>query len=129
MARILIVEDYDPIRWTLANLLQYEGHEVDQAANGRQALARLATCQFDAVLMDAYMPGMNGLEACRRLRKTSQVPILMFAAYGGPVMREQALSCGADDFVAKPLELEKLLTWVRNLGHGGRRRVSAPCPA
>lgn len=123
MARILIVEDYDPIRWTLANLLQCEGYEVDQAANGRQALARLAIRQFDAILMDVYMPGMNGLEACRRVRRTSQVPILMFAAYGDPVMREEVLNCGADDFIVKPLDLERLLAWVRRVGKGERRMV------
>ncbi|MGQ9599803.1 MAG: response regulator [Anaerolineae bacterium] len=123
MARILIVEDYDPIRWTLANLLQCEGYEVDQAANGRQALARLAIRQFDAILMDVYMPGMNGLEACRRVRRTSQVPILMFAAYGDPVMREEALNCGADDFIVKPMDLERLLAWIRRVGKGERRMV------
>ena len=113
MARILIVEDSDPVRWTLANLLQFEGHEVDQAADGRQALAHFAAHPCDLVLMDLYMPDMNSLEACRRLRHSSRVPILMLSAIGDPAVRELALDCGANAFLSKPLEFEGLLAWVR----------------
>jgi CheY-like chemotaxis protein len=112
MARILIVEDSDPVRWTLANLLQFEGHEVDQAANGRQALAHLAAHPCDLVLMDLYMPVMNGLEACRRLRQRSQVPILMLSTNVDPVIREQVLGCGANALLPKPLEFAGVLAWI-----------------
>jgi len=109
MARILIVDDYDPVRWTLANLLQSEGHEVDQAADGLQALACFAAHPADAVLLDLHLPHMGGLEACRRLRQASQVPILMISTSNDPSLQQQALACGADAFVTKPMEFESLL--------------------
>jgi CheY-like chemotaxis protein len=120
MTRILIVEDHDLVRWTLANILQLEGHEVDQAADGRQALARFASQPCDLVLMDLYMPGLNGLETCRRLRQRSQVPILMLSTNCDPAIREQALDCGANAFLSKPPESERLLAWVRVASQGGR---------
>jgi DNA-binding response OmpR family regulator len=119
MTRILIAEDHDPVRWTLANLLQFEGLEVDQAADGRQALARFASQPCDLVLMDLYMPGLNGLETCRRLRQKSQVPILMLSTIGDPAIQEQALDCGANAFLSKPLEFERLLAWVHTASQAG----------
>ena len=112
MARILIADNNDPVRCTLAALLRSSGHEVDQVADGRQALVHFADRSFDAVLMDVYMPCMDGLEACRRLREGSQVPILMISAYGHPRIQEQALVSGADAFVCKPLEFDSVLDWI-----------------
>lgn len=116
MARILIVEDNAPVRCSLANLLQLEGHEVAQAADGREALAEFAAGPCDLVLMDVYAPCMDGLETCRRLRQRSQVPILMLSATHDPSLRKQALECGANAFLAKPLEFKGLLAWVRTAG-------------
>jgi CheY-like chemotaxis protein len=115
MARILIAESNDPIRWSLTSILQFEGHEVDQASDGRQALARFADHPSDLVLMDVYMPYMDGLETCRRLRQNSDVPILMLSASGEASVQEMAFGSGASAFLPKPLELEGLLTWVRTI--------------
>jgi two-component system response regulator RegX3 len=119
MTRILIVEDHDPVRRTLASLLQLEGHQVDQAADGRQALARFAAQPCDLVVMDLYMPGLNGLETCRCLRQKSQVPILMISTTRNPAIRKQALGCGANAFLSKPLQFKKLLAWVRRASQAG----------
>ena len=115
MARILIADSYDPIRWSLASLLRFEGHEVDQASDGRQALDRFADHPSDLVLIDVYMPYLDGLETCRRLRMNSDVPILMLSATGEASIQEMAFHSGASAFLPKPLELEGLLTWVRTI--------------
>lgn len=115
MARILIAESNDPIRWSLASLLRFEGHEVDQASDGRQALDRFADHPCDLVLMEVYMPYLDGLETCRRLRMDSDVPILMLSATREARVQEMAFHSGANAFLPKPLELEGLLTWVRTI--------------
>lgn len=112
MARILVVEDNDPIRWTLTALLKSKGHRVEQAANGQQALTCCARQSFDLVLMDVYMPCMNGFEACRRLRQESHVPILMISTNPDPFIHEHALACGANGFITKPLNIDRLLSWI-----------------
>ena len=87
MASILVVDDNDPVRWSLTQLLKFKGHDVVQAADGRQALERCTSQDFDLVLMDVYMPSMNGLEACCRLRKDSEVPILMLSSNRDPKLQ------------------------------------------
>jgi CheY-like chemotaxis protein len=114
VARILVVEDNDPVRWTLAALLRFNGYEVDQATNGQQALARFASCPTDAILMDLHMPVMDGLKACRLLRQTSQVPILMISTFNNATIEKQLLDCGANGIVPKPLEFDAVLGWVRS---------------
>ncbi len=113
MARILVVEDNDPVRWKLSALLRSRGYHVDQVANGRQALAAFAARSFDMILMDLYMPFMDGFEACRRIRKRSRVPILMFSTNSDPLIQEQALNFGANGFLPKPFEFDYVLAWVR----------------
>jgi CheY-like chemotaxis protein len=114
VARILVVEDNDPVRWTLSALLRFNGHEVDQAVNGQQALAHFADHPTDVILMDLHMPVMDGLEACQRLRQASQVPILMISTFDSPVIQKQIHDCGANGFIPKPLEFDALLGWVRH---------------
>lgn len=118
MARILLAEDNDPVRWSLASLLKFAGHDVDQAADGQQALACFAAQPSDVVLLDVNMPRVDGLEACRRLRQQSQVPILMLSTISNPDLQQEVLGCGANAFLRKPLEFEQLLTWVRQVCEG-----------
>ena len=118
MARILVVEDNDRVRWTLAALLQSSGYDVAQAENGQQALTRFADHPTDMVLMDLHMPVMDGLEACQRLRQASQVPILMISTLDNPTIQEQVLQCGANGFICKPLEFGALMGWVREASEG-----------
>jgi two-component system response regulator RegX3 len=130
LARILVVEDNDPVRWTLAALLRSNGHEVDQAANGQQALLLFADHPTDMILMDLHMPVMDGLEACQRLRRESQVPILMISTFNSPAIQAQVLECGANGFIPKPLEFDALLGWVRGASEtgGGPEAPTGPNP-
>jgi CheY-like chemotaxis protein len=119
MARILIAEDNSLVRWTLAMLMQSQGHDVDLAADGQQALCHFAAHPADIVVLDVHMPGMDGLEVCQRLRRGSAVPILMLSTLDYALVREQALGYGADAFLLKPLEIDDLLRWVRTLCEAG----------
>ena len=118
MARILIVEDNDPIRWALSNLLRLEGHEVDLVTDGQQALARFSDRSFDLVLMDVYMPNTDALEVCRKLRQQSEIPIVMISGTYLPAIRDRAFDSGASAFLAKPLQFEDLLALVRKISPG-----------
>jgi CheY-like chemotaxis protein len=128
MARILVVDGHDLVRWTLTNLLQSAGHEVDQAADGVQALECFAARPPDAVMMDAYLPRIDGLETCRRMRQESRVPILVLSTSAAPSIQEQALASGANAFLPKPVEFEGLLAWVRvqSPANGGMDRNGSP---
>jgi CheY-like chemotaxis protein len=90
MARILITDDDSRSRQMLAFFLQLNGHETDEAADGRQAVERFLAHSFDVVLINADMPAMAGWEACERLRQKSQVPIVIVAADGHPSVRGRA---------------------------------------
>jgi DNA-binding response OmpR family regulator len=126
LARILIVEDNDSIRWTLAGLLRLNGYDVDQAVDGRQALRCFSDHPTDVVLMELHLPVTNGLETCQRLRESSQVPILMISAYSDPGVQEQILDCGADAFVPKPLAFDDLLSQVQALSATGGGSTPSP---
>jgi CheY-like chemotaxis protein len=129
MARILVVEDNDPVRWTLAALLRSRGHVVDQAANGLQALTRFANRRFDMVLMDVCMPSMNGFEVCQQMRETSAVPILMLSTIPDPSIQNRALACGANGLLPKPLNVESLLSWIGDVISDGCTRAYASSAA
>lgn len=128
MARILVVDSHDPARWALSSLLKKAGHHVEQACDGLQALERFSTHSFDAVLIDPYLPHLNGLEACRKLRQESQVPILMISTHTDPSLREEALSSGASAFLSKFMEVEGVLDWVQVAGPG-REALNGGTPA
>jgi CheY-like chemotaxis protein len=112
MARVLIVDDHDSVRLTLSSLLQSQGYQVDQASDGLEALGSFSAHPCDAVLMDAYLPQMDGLETCRQLRSQSPVPILILSATDEPTLKRQAIACGANAFLSKPLEFGSLLSWL-----------------
>lgn len=128
MAWILVVDGHDPARWALTSLLKSAGHQVAQAADGVQALECFAAHPFDAVLIDVYLPRMNGLEACRKLRQASQVPILMVSTHFDPRIQELALSSGANAFLSKSMELDGLLAWVQ-VAIPDKGKVSRDSPA
>ena len=112
MTRVLIVDDHDSVRLALSTLLQSQGYQVDQASDGLEALGRFSAHRIDAVLMEAHLPQMDGLETCRQLRSQSPVPILILSAADEPTLRQKAIACGANAFLAKPLEFGSLLSWL-----------------
>jgi two-component system response regulator MprA len=116
--KILVVDDERAVRESLRRALELEGYEIELAEDGRAALSRLESeeGQPDAVILDVLMPGVDGLEVCRRLRRTGiRVPVLMLTARDEVENRVAGLDAGADDYVTKPFALEELLARVRAL--------------
>ncbi|HYF27746.1 MAG TPA: response regulator transcription factor [Baekduia sp.] len=114
--RVLVVDDEPAVREAVERVLHLEGFEVALAADGREAMRRLAVLRPDAVLLDVLMPGLDGLEVCRRMRDTGdRTPVLMLTARHGVGDRVAGLDAGADDYLAKPFALEELLARLRAL--------------
>ena len=115
--KILVVDDERAVRESLRRALELEGYEIELAADGSEALYRLeGTEEPDAVILDVLMPGVDGLEVCRRLRGSgSKLPVLMLTARTEVEDRVAGLDAGADDYVTKPFALEELLARVRAL--------------
>jgi two-component system response regulator MprA len=115
-AHILVVDDDRRITEVLRRALAYEGYTVDVALRGDEALQRAIERPPDLVVLDIMLPGIDGLEVCRRLRASgNQVPILMLTAKDSIPDRVAGLDTGADDYLVKPIELEELQARVRAL--------------
>ncbi len=118
---ILVVDDDQGVRDSLARSLQYTGYEVTTAADGVEALAKLATARPDAVIMDVMMPRLDGLETTRMLRANgNDVPILVLTARDAVNDRVDGLDAGGDDYMAKPFALDELLARLRALTRRSR---------
>lgn len=113
--RILIIEDDEAILKLLRRGLAYEGYQVDTAMDGHSGLNLARDEHPDLVILDWMLPGMDGLEVCRRLRVAGNVPILMLTAKDTIQDRVQGLDAGADDYLVKPFELDELLARIRAL--------------
>jgi DNA-binding response OmpR family regulator len=114
LARLLVVDDDDAIRSTLARSLTAEGYTVDVAADGNEALRMARDHAPDLVVLDLMLPGVSGLEVCRRLRTAEhQLPILLLTARDAVADRVIGLESGADDYLVKPFAFEELLARVR----------------
>src|SRR5260370_20047425 len=115
-AHMLLVDDDRHITEILRRALAYEGYAVDVAHRGDEALQKAIERPPDLVVLDLMLPGMDGLEVCRRLRASgNQVPILMLTAKDSIPDRVAGLDLGADDYLVKPMELEELLARGRAL--------------
>ena len=113
--RILIIEDDKAIVRVLERSLIYEGYEVDSAMNGEHGLQLVQKNSPDLIVLDLMLPGMDGLEFTEKIRANDNVPILMLTARDGLEDRVRGLDSGADDYMAKPFELEELLARIRSL--------------
>jgi two-component system, OmpR family, response regulator MprA len=116
--KILVVDDERAVRESLRRALELEGYEIELAGDGSEALQALTDDerQPDAVILDVLMPGVDGLEVCRRVRAAGNtVPVLMLTARDEVENRVAGLDAGADDYVTKPFALEELLARVRAL--------------
>jgi DNA-binding response OmpR family regulator len=124
--RILVVDDEQPILDFIEMGLQYEGYAVCVAADGHNALDKARREPPDLVILDVMLPGIDGLEVCRRLRAQSDVPIIMLTARGDVDDRVAGLESGADDYLPKPFMFKELLARVRaqlRRRHPGAGRV------
>lgn len=121
---VLIIEDDPRIRRILQMTLQREGLEVAEAGSGEAGLEQLAERDFDVVLLDLMLPGKDGFEVCREIRRFSNVPIIMVTARGDSHDVVAGLEAGADDYVSKPFVAKELSARIRALA----RRTRAPEP-
>lgn len=126
MARILIVEDEKKIARFLELELEHEGYEVLTAFDGRAGLETALEADPDLLILDLMLPELSGIEVCRRLRHTSDVPIIMLTAKDDVSDKVMGLDMGADDYVTKPFAIEELLARIRVAMKKRRARDSAP---
>ncbi len=114
--RLLVVDDDPSLREALALVLDLNGFEVTTARDGREAIRTLAATPPDAVVLDVLMPGIDGLEVCRRMRAAGdRTPVLMLTARTEVAERVEGLEAGADDYLAKPFAREELVARLRAL--------------
>lgn len=125
--RVLVVDDDETVRDVVRRYLEVAGFTVDQAGDGADGLAKFAAHEPDLVVLDVMMPGINGLEVCKRLRQVSQVPIVMLTALGEEENRIAGLQLGADDYVTKPFSPKELALRVASVLR--RARMPRPEPA
>jgi two-component system KDP operon response regulator KdpE len=123
-ARILLVDDEPNILATVAPLLRGRGYDVSSAMTGRAALETFDRERPDLLLLDLGLPDISGVEICRQIRQTANVPILVLSARGAEGDKVKALDAGADDYVTKPFGAEELLARIR----AALRRADAPSP-
>jgi len=112
-AKILVVDDEPQLRRVMRVALTAEGYTIFEARNGQEALNIFRTGPPDIVLLDLNMPVMDGLTACREIRRSSQVPIVMLTVRSGEHDKVLALDAGADDYVVKPFSMQELLARIR----------------
>src|SRR4051812_27368003 len=122
MATILIVDDDPAIRDVVRFALAKAGFSTDEADTGQAALARFAASAADLVILDVMMPGLDGTDVCRRLRRTSTVPILFLSSKDDEIDRIVGLEIGGDDYLTKPFSPRELVARVRAL----LRRAGTP---
>lgn len=122
--RILIVEDEERIARFVELELRHEGYAVDKAADGRTGLERMESGEYDLVLLDIMLPGLNGLEVLRRARRTVDTPVIMLTARDTVMDKVTGLDMGAEDYITKPFEIEELLARIRVRLRKTERRAS-----
>src|SRR5262245_34979858 len=112
-SRVLVVDDEPQITRVLRTVLTSQGYQVRVAAEGESALSNVAEWRPELVITDLYMPRMDGIELCRRIRAVSSVPIIVLSVKGEERTKVDALDSGADDYVTKPFGIDELLARVR----------------
>ena len=113
MSRILIIEDETKIARFVELELRHEGYETAKEEDGRAGLERALSEDFDLILLDVMLPGLNGIEVLRRLRQQKSVPVILLTARDAVMDKVSGLDAGADDYITKPFAIEELLARIR----------------
>lgn len=111
--KILLIEDEEKIARFIELELNHEGYEVKKCFNGREGLEEAESGNFDLVLLDVMLPELSGLEVLRRLRRSSNMPVIMLTARDAVMDKVSGLDAGADDYITKPFAIEELLARIR----------------
>lgn len=123
--RVLVVDDEDKIRQVIGIYLKNEGYQVEEAADGEEALRKFQSEAWDLLVLDVMMPKLDGVTVCQEIRKVSKVPIIMLTAKNEEVDRILGLEFGADDYMGKPFSPRELVARIkavlRRTGSGGKR--------
>ncbi|MFZ5597309.1 MAG: response regulator transcription factor [Bacillota bacterium] len=118
---VLVVDDEVKIRELVRDYLLREGYGVEEAGNGMEARERMKSHSYDLIILDLMMPGENGLDLCREIRKTSDVPIIMLTARGDEIDRVIGLELGADDYMVKPFSPREMVARVKAILRRARK--------
>ena len=110
---ILVIDDEQQIRRVLRSTLSFRGYEISEAATGEEGVELAGRLKPDLILLDVNLPGISGIQACKEIRRTSDVPIIMLTVRNAERDKVVALDAGADDYVTKPFGIEELLARVR----------------
>lgn len=113
-AKILLIEDEEKLARFVELELNYEGYEVTKTFDGRKGCELALSEGFDLILLDIMLPGLNGMEVLRRIRRSSSVPVIMLTARDSVTDKVAGLDLGADDYITKPFAIEELLARIRN---------------
>ena len=136
--KILLVEDEEKLARMVEMELRYEGYEVTKAFDGRSGLDQALSGKYDLVLLDIMLPQLSGMEVLRRLRRESDLPVIMLTARDSVIDKVSGLDSGADDYITKPFAIEELLARIRaallqtgcpHRQHPHRRRTGYGCGA
>ncbi|MBW7455032.1 response regulator transcription factor [Paenibacillus sepulcri] len=111
--RILVVDDEERIRRLLKMYLEKEGYSIEEAEDGESALRLATASDFDLILLDVMLPGIDGIEVCTRLRQVKATPVIMLTAKGEEMNRVQGFEVGADDYVVKPFSPREVIYRVK----------------
>lgn len=126
-ARVLVVDDDAEMRALLADVLSDEGYAVEEEPNGAEALIRLRTNSFSAIVLDKNMPGLSGLDLLPGLRTICpETPVILITAFGDVSTYMDAMEKGAFEFIFKPFRMEELLRTLRRALPSGKRAASSP---
>lgn len=125
MYRILVVDDEEKVRVLIRKYAEFEGYEVEEAADGMSAIEMCRKEKFDLIVLDVMMPELDGFSACREIRKFSQIPVLMLSARGEEYDRIHGFELGVDDYVTKPFSPKELMLRIQAII---KRSNTSACP-
>ena len=119
--KILVIEDEESLARFIELELSYEGYEVVKAGDGRSGLAMAESGKYGLILLDIMLPGLNGMEVLRRLRRTDSTPVILLTARDSVMDKVTGLDSGADDYITKPFAIEELLARIRSVLRKNRK--------
>ena len=126
MYKILVVDDEEKIRELIGKYAKFEGHSADFATDGMEAVEKCRANTYDVIIMDIMMPNLDGFSACREIRKTSDVPILMLSARGEEYDKINGFELGVDDYVVKPFSPKELMLRIEAILKRAQKSEAEP---